>query len=124
MVGTWDRDRKIAYVVNHYDPPPDSIHEPTGFIRGTVGVYETIVDIHAKTADNLTYIGEWHTHPVGYGTQPSRDDERLLWWIHDALRWSDAPALILIVGDDGARLVLKDEADHYAEALVDGFAPA
>ena len=124
LVGTWDRDRKIAYVVNHYDPPPDSIHEPTGFIRGTVGVYETIVDIHAKTADNLTYIGEWHTHPVGYGTQPSRDDERLLWWIHDALRWSDAPALILIVGDDGARLVLKDEADHYAEALVDGFAPA
>lgn len=119
LVGTWDRDRKIIYVVSHYDPPPDSKHEPTGFIRGTVGVYETIVSIHGKTAENLTYIGEWHTHPLGYGTQPSRDDENLLWWIHDALRWSDAPALIMIMGDDGTRFMLREGPGEASENLIE-----
>ncbi|KQT58252.1 hypothetical protein ASG52_22660 [Methylobacterium sp. Leaf456] len=118
LVGTCDRDRKIIYVVSHYDPPPDSTHELTGFVRGTVGVYQTIVDVQARTADNLTYIGEWHTHPPGCGTRPSRDDEKLLWWIHEALRWSDAPALILIAGDDGYRLVLRDSAEQHFEGLI------
>lgn len=118
LVGTWDRDRKIIYVVSHYDPPPDSKQEPDGFVRGMVGVYEAIADVHRRTAENLTYIGEWHTHPPGYGSKPSSDDRRLLRWVHDALQWSDAPALILIVGEDGYRFVLKDDATNYQEGFV------
>lgn len=121
LVGSWDRDRRIAYIVSHYDPPPDSMHEPNGFVRGVVGVFETITKVHAKTAENLTYIGEWHTHPSGCGTQPSPLDEKLLWWVHDALQWSDAPALILIAGDDGFRIALQNTPTSYDEALLTTF---
>jgi integrative and conjugative element protein (TIGR02256 family) len=118
LAGTWDRDRKIIYIVGHFDPPPDSQHEPTGFVRGTVGVHRAIEQMEAVTAGNLTYIGEWHTHPPGYGSAPSADDRHLLRWVHDALQWSDAPALILIAGEDGFRLVLLDEGSAYSEFLI------
>jgi hypothetical protein len=118
LAGTWDRNRKIIYVVGHFDPPTDSKHEPTGFIRGTVGVHRTITQVEAATLGNLTYIGEWHTHPPGYVSAPSPDDKYLLRWVHGALQWSDAPALILIAGDDGFRLVLLDEGSRYSEFLI------
>jgi integrative and conjugative element protein (TIGR02256 family) len=119
IAGTWDRDRNIIYVVGHFDPPPDSHHEPTGFIRGTVGVHRTIQQVESATAGNMTYIGEWHTHPPGYTSKPSSDDHHLLRWVHDALQWSDAPALILIAGEDGFRVVLLDEGSMYSELLID-----
>ena len=118
LAGTWDRDRKIIYVAGHFDPPPDSKHEPTGFVRGTVGVFRTITQVENTTVGNLTYIGEWHTHPPGHISQPSSDDRKLLRWVHDALQWSDAPALVLIAGDDGFRIVLLDEGKQYSECLI------
>lgn len=118
LAGTWDRDRKIVYVAGHFDPPPDSKHEPTGFVRGMVGVYRTITEVENSTVGNLTYIGEWHTHPSGHISQPSSDDRKLLRWVHGALQWSDAPALILIAGDDGFRIVLLDDGKQYSECLI------
>jgi hypothetical protein len=118
LAGTWDRDRKIIYVVGRFDPPSDSQHFPTGFVRGMVGVHRTIVQIESSTAGNLTYIGEWHTHPRGNTSSPSSDDEYLLRWIHDALQWSDAPALILIAGDDGFRFILLQDGAARSELLI------
>ena len=66
----------------------------------------------------MTYIGEWHTHPSGYTSKPSSDDHYLLRWVHDALQWSDAPALILIAGEDGFRVALLDEGSVYSELLI------
>jgi len=118
LAGTWDRARKIIYVAGHFDPPPDSKHEPTGFVRGMVGIYRTITEVENSTVGNLTYIGEWHTHPRGHISRPSSDDTKLLRWVHDALQWSDAPALILIAGDDGFPLVLLDDGKQYSESII------
>ncbi len=118
LAGTWDRARKIIYVAGHFDPPPDSKHEATGFVRGTVGVFRTITEVENSTLSNLTYIGEWHTHPPGYISQPSSDDRKLLRWVRDALEWSDAPGLILVAGDDGFRIVLLDEGKQYSECVI------
>ena len=106
LVGSWDRVRRRAYIVGHYDPPPDSIHSPTGFIRGFVGVYQTLKSVELRTAQNLTYIGEWHTHPPGYTSRPSADDHTLLRWIQEVLVFLDVPPLMMIAGRDGLRLVL------------------
>ncbi len=118
LAGTWDRERKIAYVVGHFDPPPDSNHEPTGFVRGMVGVHRTIVQVENATMGHLTYSGEWHTHPPGHASTPSSDDRKLLRWVHDALQWSDAPATIVIAGDDGFRVVLLADGTQYGEFLI------
>lgn len=107
IVGTWDRVRKRAYVAGHYDPPPDSVSARAGFVRGAVGVYQTLACVSLRTAGNLGYIGEWHTHPPGHSSDPSDDDAILMEWIGDVLIYSDVPPLMLIAGEDGVRLILR-----------------
>jgi hypothetical protein len=113
LVGSWDRVRRRAYIVGHYDPPPDSVHSPTGFIRGSVGVYQTLKSVEQRTAQNLTYVGEWHTHPPGYTSRPSHDDRTLLRWIEDVLVFLDVPPLMMIAGRDGLRLLLGESGEEY-----------
>lgn len=112
LVGTCDRERRRLYIVGHFDPPLDSEHSTSGFVRGMVGVHETLEAVEAATAANLSYIGEWHTHPPGNYSSPSGEDKRLLRWVGDALLCSDIPAVMLIAGDDGLRLLLSDETDQ------------
>jgi len=106
LVGSWDRARNAFYVVAALDAPPDSVASRTGFVRGCAGVYETLDDIERHTAANLTYIGEWHSHPPGCGTTPSGDDRVLLEWISDVLAFSDVPPCMAIVGEEGVRIVV------------------
>jgi hypothetical protein len=70
------------------------------------GVYQTLETVQRRTAGNLTYIGEWHTHPPGHRSLPSADDRVLLRWIGKVLVYSDVPALMLIAGEDGTRVVM------------------
>ena len=115
LVGHWDRKRKILYVVGCYDPPPDSVRTPTGFVRGSIGVFRSIEDLERGTAGNLTYIGEWHTHPPTIASRPSSEDAKVLRWTFEALRWSDAPGLIAICGEEGHRLILTEDG-HQQDA--------
>lgn len=104
VIGAWDRQNKKIYLVGASDPPPDSRQEKTGFVRGSVGLYREIEDTEARSALNLTYVGEWHTHPTGVTSRPSTDDNILLRWIADSLEYNDAPAIMVIAGEDGVRV--------------------
>lgn len=116
LVGGWDRQQRKAWIVAHLDPPPDSEHSPTGFIRGLVGVHQSLDHIERTTAVNLTYVGEWHTHPPLHTSSPSEDDRLLMRWIGDAVAFSDVPPLMMIGGEDGVRLMLGTVGCH---ALLD-----
>jgi hypothetical protein len=106
LVGVWDRVRARGYIVGNYPPPPDSVASATGFVRGEEGVFRTLDVVEAHTAANLTYVGEWHTHPAGHSSKPSADDGVLLRWIGDVLVFLDVPPLMLIAGRDGLRLLM------------------
>ena len=106
LVGTWDRVRNRVYVVGRYSSPPDSVSTRASYVRGAEGVYETLDTVERRTAGNLTYIGEWHTHPSGYASSPSSDDRVLLRWIGDLLVFSDVPPLMIIVGEEGVRVLV------------------
>jgi proteasome lid subunit RPN8/RPN11 len=106
LVGTWDRVRQRAYIVGNYDPPPDSVSSQTGFVRGAMGVYKTLNAVETSTARNLTYVGEWHSHPPGHSSRPSADDRNLLRWIGDVLAYLDVPPLMAIGGEDGFRVLM------------------
>lgn len=108
IAGSWDRQRKIIYVIGIYDAPPNSKHSETGFERGSVGVFKSIQDLEESTLGNLTYIGEWHSHPPGVNATQSADDGKLLRWIDEILEAAEAPATMLIAGDDGIRINLSD----------------
>ena len=104
LVGAWDRSLRKGWIVAHQDPPPDSEHSATSFVRGSVGVYRSLKAIEQATAANLGYVGEWHTHPPGHSSQASSDDALLMSWIGNDVQFSDLPALMMIGGDNEIRI--------------------
>lgn len=104
LVGAWDRSLRKGWIVAHQDPPPDSEHSATSFVRGSVGVYRSLKAIEQATAANLSYVGEWHTHPPGHSSQASSDDALLMRWIGTDVQFSDLPALMMIGGDNEIRI--------------------
>ena len=111
VVGAWDRRLHKGYIVAVLDAPPDSIASSTGFKRGSVGVWHELSHIAEVTAANLTYVGEWHTHPPRHDSNPSGDDTLLMRWIDEEVTLSDVPAIMLIAGDDGVRLCVRTTSD-------------
>ena len=97
LIGAYDISRKRIYVVSQVRAPEDSISSPTSFIRGCVNLPERLKYIYETTLDNLTYIGEWHSHPSA-NTQRSKDDVKLHKAIVDYNRENCLPGCMMILG--------------------------
>ncbi len=104
LVGTHDMQRKVLYVVDTLPSPPDSTEWPTVYIRGSRGLTPRVDEIGRLTAGNLVYVGEWHSHPDGYGTEPSSDDRKAFAWLADIMNTAGLPAVMLIAGKCGGHI--------------------
>lgn len=102
LLGTFDVERKIAYLVDTIPSPPDSQEWPVLYIRGCAGLPEAVRSVEEATAGQLHYIGEWHSHPDGCSCRPSLDDVQVFTWLTDHMDADGLPALMFIVGEDGA----------------------
>lgn len=71
LIGSFDLERRIAYVIDTIPSPPDSEEWPTLYIRGSKGLRHQVEKIVQKTDGALQYVGEWHSHPAGCSTLPS-----------------------------------------------------
>lgn len=98
ILGTYDMVRKIVYLVDTIPSPPDSTEWPTVYIRGCKGLGRAIKQVDAKTAGNLEYVGEWHSHPDGSTVMPSTDDMKAFEWLSDNMWTAGLPPLMIIVG--------------------------
>jgi len=99
LVGAFDTERRRVYVVYHIPSPPDSDEWPTAYRRGIEGLQEQLSEIDRRTAGQLEYVGEWHSHPDGASTQASDDDIVLFEWLSDHRQMDGLPAVMAIVGD-------------------------
>lgn len=107
LIGAYDIARKRVYVVCQVKAPDDSISSPTSFIRGCANLPERLEYIYKTTLDNLTYIGEWHSHPSA-NTQKSMDDEKLHKAIVDYNRENCLPGCMMILGTDNFSIYLDE----------------
>ena len=99
LVGTYDMQRKIVYVVDCLPSPPDSKEWPTVYIRGCQGLKTQVEKIKQVTDGQLNYVGEWHSHPPRCSVQPSQADQEVFGWLSDLMKADGLPPLMLIVGD-------------------------
>ncbi len=107
IVGAVDHDRKTLYLVLASASPSDSVERSQCFIRGCHQLRSEVERIQRRTAENLCYVGEWHSHPSGSGTLPSQADVKLFAWIAEHALAEGKPPVMLIVGDQGrCRLVV------------------
>ena len=107
LIGAYDIARKRIYVVYQVRAPEDSISSPTSFIRGCANLPERLKYIHETTLDNLTYIGEWHSHP-SVNTQGSADDVKLHKAIVGYNRENCLPGCMMILGTDNFSIFIDE----------------
>ena len=82
--------------------PPDSEEWPTSYKRGCVGLANAVADIADRTLLNLDYVGEWHSHPTGAGTDLSNIDKVAMTEIAKEMAKAGLLGLMLIIGDGGS----------------------
>lgn len=65
LFGEVDELLKVIWIDEVSGPPPDSVASPEGFLCGTVGVHEMNAEKAARTSGSVSFVGMWHTHPLG-----------------------------------------------------------
>ena len=105
LVGAWDMQRRIIYIVDAIPSPEDSEELPTSYVRGSRDLEQYVLRVSEATAGMLGYIGEWHSHPDGATPRPSAKDRVLLKWITRNMQIEGTPGIMAIVGD-GRRIGL------------------
>jgi hypothetical protein len=101
LIGYFDTQRKIVYVVDSISSPSDSKEGPTFYERGCMKLEKALEEIKVITADQIAYVGEWHSHPSGYSCNPSKDDKNLFDWLRQKIEFDGLPPVMLIIGDNG-----------------------
>lgn len=107
LIGAFDLSRKRVYIVHQVKAPEDSIFSPNSFIRGSINLPQQLEFIHRITLGNLSYIGEWHSHPND-NTQKSTDDETLHHAIVEYNRENCIPGCMMIVGAKGYSIYIDE----------------
>lgn len=106
LLGYFDFNTRAVVIADALSAPPDSFGSQVAFERGVVGLEAVVNEAKRRTADIVGYLGEWHSHPPGYPADPSRDDLEQLLGITLQMQEDGLPALQLIVGADGIRVLM------------------
>lgn len=107
LIGAYDMARRRIYIVCQVKAPEDSISSPTSFIRGCTNLANRLNFIYETTLDNLTYIGEWHSHPDS-NTQRSADDIKLHKAIVEYNRENCLPGCMMILGTNNFSIFINE----------------
>ena len=99
LIGSFDMARRIIYVVDATEAPPDSQECPNGFLRGLEGLQEEVDAIQEATNGMIGYVGEWHSHPTR-NVAPSSPDMDVVKWVKRTL---DDEGQVGVVGIVGSR---------------------
>lgn len=102
LVGRVASTRKTIYVTRLIPSPPDSRGTPFVFTRGTEKLPEALERVRRRTCGLLTYVGEWHTHPMG-GSELSDTDKHAVIGLRSILDYAGLPTLVTIVTPDEIR---------------------
>lgn len=108
LVGSIDFGNSEILVVDALSAPEDSEEWPTHFIRGTSSQLERANAISERTAGNVSYLGEWHSHPNGCGSTASGDDIRLLQFLSSGMSRDGAPGVMAIMAAEGISIYVQD----------------
>ena len=65
LVGKISFESRTITIAGLVEAPPDSVRSPSTFILGTEGLVESLQRAHADSLGHLTFIGTWHSHPMG-----------------------------------------------------------
>ena len=98
LIGCYDKDRRIIYLIYQICEPKGSVCTPCSFIRGCEGLNASFEEVQIKTANLVRYLGEWHSHPNG-PSSPSEADKRQYAEMSKHQEYEDVPYIQMIMGN-------------------------
>jgi molybdopterin/thiamine biosynthesis adenylyltransferase len=102
LLGIADMSRKAIHVAHALPEPEDSRGSPEEFERGVVGLKAAVGDAVEASLHQLSYVGEWHSHPRRSSPLPSGTDLVQIVWLGNELEHEGLPGLMAIAADHGA----------------------
>ena len=99
LLGAFDTHSRTCLIIDALPSPPDSTEWPTSYIRGCEGLVAQVTETKNLTLGQVSYVGEWHSHPKGASTRPSDDDLQAYEWLVGHMQLESLPGLMLIIGD-------------------------
>lgn len=101
LLGWRDDDRNEIVVVHALGPGPNSTHARYNYTPDGDWHDRTVDTVYQRSGRIVTYVGDWHTHPLGSPTL-SRTDIRTLGRIshNDEARCS-LPIMLLLANSEG-----------------------
>jgi hypothetical protein len=109
LLGAFDLERKLIYVVDTIPSPADSEERRTLYIRGSEGLRQQLTAARELTFDQIEYVGEWHSHPDGVECSPSGDDLNVLSWLTTHMDAEAVPGVMMIACESDRLAVLLAE---------------
>jgi hypothetical protein len=100
LLGNIDTYYRRCYIVDVVKSPLDSEEQPTSYIRGFCDLHVTIGNMEKMTLEQISYVGEWHSHPKSCSVNPSALDILAYSRIRDEMKKDALPAIMMIVGDN------------------------
>lgn len=98
LFGEVDELLKVIWINEVSGPPPDSVASPEGFVCGTVGVQEMNTEKAARTSGSVSFVGMWHTHPMGMPYPSTTDLHAMQQVLGDEAIYFGRRFLMMIVG--------------------------
>lgn len=114
LFGLVDIPAKRIHLVDASAAPPDSDEQPGSFVRGVERVEELMDSARRRTAGQVRYVGEWHSHPPRSSARPSAVDGQQIDWLAALMGMDSMPALMLIAAERELAVIF---ADQQAERL-------
>jgi integrative and conjugative element protein (TIGR02256 family) len=114
LFGLVDIPAKRIHLVDASPAPSDSVERRSEFVRGVEGVEELMESVRRRTAGQVRYVGEWHSHPPRASARPSAIDGRQIDWLAALMGIDSMPALMLIAAERELAVIL---ANQQAERL-------
>jgi len=108
VLGVVDFKLRTIHLVDGRPAPDDSIPTTIDFQCGKAGVQDDIDEAQRRTMGMVSWVGAWHSHPRGIKAIPSGQDQKLLSHLAQRLGTDGYPAVMLIAGEDGVDVFLRE----------------
>lgn len=109
LFGLVDIPAKRIHLIDASAAPPDSDERPGSFVRGVDGVEELMDSVRQRTAGQVRYVGEWHSHPPRSSARPSVVDGHQIDWLAALMGMDSMPALMVIAAESEFAVIFADQ---------------
>jgi integrative and conjugative element protein (TIGR02256 family) len=105
LLGYHDFNVNVLVLVDAIEAPSDSRRSIEFFERGVQGLSAAVSEASRRTAAVVGYVGEWHSHPAGFSSDPSGHDLNQLVYLAVGMADDGLPAVSVIVSDNDVRIM-------------------